>query len=165
MTGPTALAFMSAGNIAVGFIEAAGCVICLRFRRRGRRLAMADEEESFMPPTLRERRRLNPSSAFMYTTTNASPSGDEDRTEFVGPYFTMVNPLHLVGNADAAHNKHLALVVDGGSRLHGELTVLNAAEGDEDVFHVSATEASVQGPLSVWCWEGAHIHLKPIPAH
>jgi len=105
---------------------------------------MTDEEETFMPPRLMEKRRLNPSSAFMYVNSNVRSSGDEDSTEFVGPYFTMVNPLHLVGNPDADHNDHLALVVDGASRLHGDLTVLNA-EGDAGVFHVSSTKASVKG--------------------
>jgi hypothetical protein len=101
-----------------------------------------------MPPGLSEKRRLSQSSSFLYTTIASSLEDQEgenkDYTAFVGPYFTMPNPLHLVGNADASQNDHLALVVDGTSRLYGDLTVLNA-EGETDVFHISATSASVGG--------------------
>src|SRR6056297_74821 len=77
VAGNTALATMQAGNIAVGYIEATGCVDCTPARRR-RRLAGSNESDHKGKGGA-QRRRLAPSSAILYKTSDDEAEGEEER--------------------------------------------------------------------------------------
>jgi len=142
VTDDTGLAALQAGDIAVGYIEALGCVDCTPLRRR-RRLAGSNESDHKREHGVR-RRRLAPSSAILYKTSDDEAEGEEERLGFVGPYFTMGNALHVVVDVEAGHNDRLGLEVDGATRLYGGLAVLNPV-GENEVFHLITEKASVQG--------------------
>jgi hypothetical protein len=142
LTAPgTVMRDIKANDIFVGYIEALGCNGCLR--RRDRYLAIKNRQTS-EPYNTAPWHQSKDLSTFLHANSDASTQNATKFSNFNGSYFAMSTPLHLVTSFDATDADHLALMVDGATKLYGDFEVMDHEGGDES-FYVTSSQISAHG--------------------